>query len=85
MAVTYYPSDLTVISTWAHVAEAWHNCLTNVLHVKVAVGETNRIITFDLDGRNNSPVNVRSWAAHEIARTVTELRDIEAVRRRLTA
>lgn len=80
-----YPTDLTIISTWPYVAEAWRNCLTNVLHVKVAVGETDRVITFDLNGRNNSPVSIRSWVAYEIVRTATELRDIEAVRRRLTA
>lgn len=84
MAVTY-PTDLTIISTWPNVAGAWHNHFTNVLHVKVAVGETDRVITFDLNGRNNSPVSIRSWVAYEVVRTATELRDIEDVRRRLTA
>lgn len=84
MAVAY-PTDLTAISTWPHVAGAWHDCLTNILHVKVAVGETDRVITFALNGRNNSPVSIRSWVAYEIVRTATELRDIEAVRRRLAA
>ena len=83
MAVLLASYVLSDISAWPHVAGAWHNPILNRLHVKVAYHNTDRVIQFDLDA--TEPDSVSRWVAFEVMKTAAELRDIEEVRKRLTA
>ena len=83
MAITYALDDLYTIQRWPNVAVAWHDVLNNVLHVKVVIGKVDRVLTFDLNVAQSS--YLRQWVALEVMRTTEELRDIDTVRRRLTA
>lgn len=84
MPISFCPNDLVLIQSWPNVPSAWYDRLTRALHVKVAIGNSERTLTFDLATHANHPGNLRHWVASEVMRTAEELRDVENVRQRLT-
>jgi hypothetical protein len=85
MPISFCPDDLVLIQGWPNVPSAWYDRPKQMLHVKVAIGNSDRTLTFDLAAHADHPGNLRHWVAFEVMRTAGELRDVENVRRRLTA
>jgi len=82
MAITI---DSEFIQSIPNVAGAWTDHIKSKLFVAVRIGEAERALQFDLSAHIEAPDSLNHWVAFEVMRAAWELREIDAVTKRLTA